>query len=407
MSVLVDVTPLRESPAFRRMWIGSSASAIGSQFTSFAAVFAIWELTRSTLAVGALGLARAVPLVAVALVGTAFIDGLDTATLARTTTAGQVVTALGLALAAHLRSVPLIVALTVVSASLGALGGPARRALVPALVPGRRLGAAYALNAVSFQVSILVGPALAGAVTAWAGVVACFAIDAVSFVASLVGLKGLSAAPDPAVQAKGLQAVLDGLAFTVAHPAVRGALLADLAATVLAMPMALFPAINDERLGGGPVTLGLLSTAVAVGGVAGSMLSGVITTRDRPGLVMTWCTVAWGAALATAGLVSSLVALFGALAVAGAADTWSVVSRTTLVQSTTPDALRGRVSAIEQVVGVGGPDVGNARAGLVGSLLGPGPALVIGGLSCLAAATLVAWLTPELRRPDTAPHRIR
>jgi MFS family permease len=402
MRLLVDIAPLRESAAFRRLWIGTSVSSVGSQFTAFAAVFAIWELTHSTLVVGALGVVRAIPLVAVALIGTAFIDGLDRARLARLTTAGQVVTALGLAVAAARQSVSLILVLAALNASLGALGGPARRALVPTLVPHHGLGAAFALNAVSFQVALLVGPALAGLVTAWVGVVTCFVIDAAGFLAGLIGLKGLSAAPADTDSARGLRAVREGFGFAAGRPVVRGALLADLAATVLAMPMALFPAINEERLGGSPVTLGLLTTAVAVGGVTGSLLSGAITSRGRPGLVMTWCTVAWGAALAGAGLATPPAVLIAALAVAGAADTWSVISRATLVQSATHDALRGRVSAIEQVVGVAGPDLGNARAGLVGAVVGAGPALLIGGLSCLVASGLIAWSTPQLRRREVA-----
>ena len=196
--------------------------------------------------------------------------------------------------------------------------------------------------------------------------------------------------------------MLDGLGFLARNAAVRGALLTDLAATVLSMPISLFPLINAERFGGDPRTLGLLLTAIAVGGVIASVFSGTFTRLPRPGLVMLGGSAAWGAALALFGAVPDPWLGLALLVVAGAADTVAVVSRSTIVQLHTPDALLGRVLAAEQIVGQAGPDVGNMRAGLVAGAASGAAALVSGGVLCLAAVAVVGAATPELRRSSVA-----
>lgn len=289
--------------------------------------------------------------------------------------------------------------LVAVASSLSALGTPARRAFVPRLLPPDRLAAGLALNHLSFQIAVLLGPAIAGVLTAQWGTSVCFAIDAVTFVAALIGLAGLptTSRAEGAGRA-GATAVWEGISFAARTPAVRGAFLVDLAATVLAMPVALFPAINQEKFGGSPEILGLLTSALAVGGVLASALSGLITQRNRPGLVLLTCAAVWGASLAGVGLSSQLPVVLTLLALAGAADTWSVVSRGTIVQSSTPESHRGRVASLEHIVGAAGPHVGGLRAGLVATGASGGIALIIGGLTCLAGLGLITALIPQLQR---------
>ncbi|MEV0071607.1 MFS transporter [Amycolatopsis sp. NPDC050768] len=167
---------------------------------------------------------------------------------------------------------------------------------------------------------------------------------------------------------------------------------------VLSMPTSLFPLVNAERFGGNPRTLGLFLTAIAVGGVAASVFSGVFTRLPRPGLVMLVGSAAWGLALTLFGLTTDPLLGLGFLALAGAADTVSVVSRSTVVQLHTPDELLGRVAAAEQIVGQAGPDLGNLRAGLVAAPTSALASLVSGGLLCVAAVAAVAVTTPSLRR---------
>lgn len=171
----------------------------------------------------------------------------------------------------------------------------------------------------------------------------------------------------------------------------------DLSATLLAMPVALFPLVNEARFGGDPRTLGLFLSAVAVGGITAGLLSGTVTRRRAAGLVQLVAASVWGLALAGFGLAGPLWLALGCLAVAGAADTVSVVTRSALVQLETPDAYRGRVSSVEHVIGVAGPELGNFRGGLVASATSAPFSLVTGGLSAALAIAVVAAVNAPLR----------
>ncbi|MFJ4675671.1 MFS transporter [Kitasatospora sp. NPDC088783] len=428
--LLLDVAPLRESPAFRRLWLGGTVSGLGGQMALVAVAFQVWEHTRSTVWTGAVGLAQAVPLLALGLFAGALVDRSDRRTLYLLATAGQAGCALLLAAQAPLGYLPPagVVALVAGQSVFVAVAGPAARTFPPRLLPPGQLAAGLALNRVAFQGAMLLGPALGGLLVAWAGVGGCYLADALSFAAALYAALRLprmrpDAAPgaDPAAAATarpadtadtartgraGLRDVRDGLAFLARTPVVRAALLTDLAATVLSMPISLFPLVNAERFDGGPRTLGLFLTAIAAGGVAASVLSGAFTRRPHQAPVMLAAAAAWGVALALFGLVSSPWPGLGLLVLAGAADTVSVVARGTVVQLHTPDALLGRVGAAEQIVGQAGPDLGNLRGGLVASATSGTTALISGGLLCLAAVALIGTATPGLRRPP-APGEIR
>jgi MFS family permease len=172
------------------------------------------------------------------------------------------------------------------------------------------------------------------------------------------------------------------------------------------MPMSLFPIVNAERFGDDPRTYGLFLTSIAVGGVVASALSGTFTRRARPGRAMLVGAATWGAALAGFAVAPNAWLGLGFLAIAGAADTVSVVSRSTIVQLATPDALRGRVAAAEQAVGQAGPDLGNLRGGLVAGWTSGTSALLSGGLTCLAGVVAIALTTPALRRARTEPEPV-
>ena len=400
MRALVDLRPLRGNRTFRRLWLGTTASGFGGQFGSFAVTFYVWDRTHSAAAVGAVGLVTGVPLIVLALAGSAFADHVDRRLLALRCTVAQIVLSAAMTAVAFsdVGGVPAMLVLVAARSALSALAGPARRSFVPALLTGERLSAGLALNHLSFQLCMLLGPAAAGVLTAAAGVAWCLAFDTLTFVAALIGLAGLPSGVPAAEGAAGRRAVRAGLAYAARTPAVRGALLADLAATLFAMPVALFPVLNQERFGGRPEVLGLLTTAVAVGGVAASVLSGLATRRPRPGRLLLICGALWAVALGLTGLSSSLPLVLALLATAGAADTWAVVSRGTVVQSTTPDAYRGRIASLELIAGSAGPQIGNLRAGLVAAATSGGAALVIGGVTAVLATGLVALSTPALRR---------
>jgi len=181
-----------------------------------------------------------------------------------------------------------------------------------------------------------------------------------------------------------------------------GALLADVNATLLAMPFALFPAINAERFGGSPRTLGLFTASVAVGGILGSGLSGPVGRVTRQGRAMLIAGAIWGLSLAGFGMAHALVPTLVFLLVAGVADVSSVVLRSTIIQVGTPDAYRGRISAAEFVVGASVPELGNFRAGAIGSLTSPGFSAVAGGLAAAAGTAVLALALPALVRYDAS-----
>ncbi|MFE4519646.1 MFS transporter [Kitasatospora sp. NPDC056783] len=402
---LIDVTPLRSSPAFRRLWIGQALSGFGNQMTLVAVIFQVWQSTESPTWTGAVGLAQAVPLIALGLFAGSLVDRVDRRRFYLLALGGQAACSILLAVQGFLGNVPAagVLALVALQSCFVAGSGPASRTFIPHLLPKHQLAAGLALRGIAFQASMLLGPALSGLLVGRLGVGACYLVDALTFTAALYGAFGLPRTdPGDEPARPGLRGVLDGLAFLVRTPVIRGALLTDLAATVLSMPTSLFPLVNAERFGGDPRTLGLFLTAVAVGGVTASLFSGVFTRLPRPGLVMLGGSAVWGVSLALFGLTPDPWAGLAFLAVAGAADTVSVVSRSTVVQTHTPPELLGRVSAAEQIVGQAGPDVGSMRGGLVADATSGAVALVSGGLLCLGAVVVLGATTTDLRG-STAP----
>ncbi len=446
---VLDVRPLRSSRAYRDLWAGSAVGGLGFQVASVAVLLQVWELTHSPLWTGTIGLATAVPLLTLGLVGGHLADVHDRRTIMRLAAAGQVLAAVGLvaqAVAGN-RSVWLLLGLVSLGAACNALGSPARRTVPPRLLPPDQVAAGLALQNLAFQVAMLVGPALAGLVVAHWDLPAAYGLQAAAAVVALLGLVrlpplppggspgrsdavaavvvgpaedravGTGALPEPtaagaptAGRAPRRRAAAGGWSIVWRRPTLRGSFATDVAATVLAMPISLFPLVNELRFDGDPRTLGLFLSAVAVGGIGAGLFSGAVTRAPRAGALQLAAAATWGVALAGFGLAGPLWLALGCLAVAGAADTVSVVTRGALVQLETPDEFRGRVSSVEHVVGVAGPEVGNFRGGVLASLTSAPVALAVGGLAASAVVGLVAWRNAPLRRyrtpaPEPVPVR--
>lgn len=215
-------------------------------------MYQVWEMTHSTVWTGAVGLANAVPTVVVGVFAGSWVDRGDRRRIFLFNTVAQAVCSLLLAVQGFTGHVPVLGVLALVAAQscFGAVGGPASGVFIPRLLPKEQVAAGLALNRVSFTTMMLIGPALGGLLIGWAGIGACYLVDALTFVLGFYGAFGLPALPPEGEPSRGgLHGVLDGLRFVVSHQVVRGALLIDLAATVLAMPMSLFPLVNSERFG--------------------------------------------------------------------------------------------------------------------------------------------------------------
>jgi MFS family permease len=407
--LLADIGPLRESAAFRRLWAGMTLSSVGSALTFFAVMLQVYELTRSPFAVGFLGVVQAVPTLAVGLLGGPLTDALDRRKLVLTTSSclAAVSALLAVQAFAGLNQVWLLYLLVAVQFGLSALDRPARSTFTPALLPANRVTAALALDRISFQITLIAGPALAGLIAAapHLGLRACYLVDAMSYAAALYGVGRLPALRAPGDRPRlGPRAVAEGIRFIRHSQELAGAFLADLSATIFALPLALFPAINAERFGGDPRTLGLFTTAIGVGGLGSAVLSGPLGRISRPGRAMLITVAIWGAAFAGFAVAPAVLWLtLGLLAVAGAADTFTVVFRISIVQSVTTEALRGRLLAADYVVGAGGGQLGSLCSGALGSLTTPVISAFTGGLLTIVAVGAIGVGLPTFRQYRRQP----
>lgn len=374
--------------------------------TSYAVVLQVFRLTHSSLDVGLIGLLIAVPSIVIATAGGAFVDATDRRTVVLVATSLQVGVSGALAFQAFagLNQVWLLYCLVTVQSAIAAVNAPARSTFMPSLLPRDQLPAGAALQMFSMHGSLTIGPALAGLITAAFGLKACYLIDVASFAFALYAVGRLPRMrPDGGNSRPGLRAIGAGLRFIVHRREILGAFAADMSATFFGMPFALFPAINAGRFGGHPETLGLMTTAIAVGGILGSALSGPVGRVRRQGLGMLAAGVVWGAGLAGFGLAGVFWLAFLTLVIAGAGDVVSVVLRIALVQGVTPDDLQGRVSAANYAVGAGVPQLGNFRAGLVADLTSPTTGVISGGIIAAAGAVLIGLLIPSLVRFQAQP----
>jgi hypothetical protein len=284
-----------------------------------------------------------------------------------------------------------------------------------------------ALQRIVFQVVLIAGPALAGVITAWAGLRGCYLADVASFAGALWGVGRLPAMPpvraaaspqsagdgenagrgdggrDEGPRWSGVALTLEGLAFIRRTPVLCGAFLADVNATFFALPVALFPAINAERFGGNPRTLGLFTTAIGVGGLVSAVFAGPLRHASRLGLVMLACVAVWGGGFALFAVAPSLWLTLLALGIAGLADTFTVVIRGIIVQQATLDEFRGRVNAADFLVGAGGGQLGSLESGLVGSWTTPVISALSGGLLTIVGVLAIGAALPGFRRYRAIP----
>ncbi|GAA0794061.1 MFS transporter [Spirilliplanes yamanashiensis] len=406
-SWVIDTRPLRV-PAYRRLWVGNGVSFYGIQFTAVAVPVEMYELTGSSAWVGLLGVAALVPLLIFGLWGGAAADVLDRRRLllASSLLAWVATCALFAQALLDVRSPALLLAITAVQAAGFAAGAPARNAIIPRLVGPELVPAANTLGYTTQTAGGVLGPLTAGLIFAvWstgAGVTIAYAVDAVLFTVLLWTAWRLPPLPplpsdDGPRPTAGLRGVLDGLRFLATRPVLLLSFGIDIVAMVLAMPRALFPEVAAERFGGG-AAVGWLSAAIAIGSVLGGLTSGWIGRVRRQGVALTAAVVAWGVAVGVAGLAHSLWLAVALLAVAGAADLVSAVYRQSILQTYAPDRLRGRLQGVHSVVVVGGPRLGDLRAGATAAWGGPTLSWAGGGFAAAAVAIALVAVFPALWR---------
>ena len=422
--LLVDITPLRVSPAYRRLWLGNTLAYVGTQLTLVAVSLEVFALTGSSFAVGLLGLAALVPLVVAGLYGGAIADRHDRRRVALTSSAVMWLTTVGIAAQAWagLESVPVLYALVALHSGASGINQPTRGAIIPALVGLPLVPAANALNMMTFSVALMVGPVLGGVLVAAVGYAWTYSIDVVTFLAALYAVWRLPSLPPQRAETAtasgtrwGLASVVEGLRFLGSRPNLRMTFLADIVAMTTAFPRALLPAIGAVVLGGGEAAVGVLLAAMAAGAFLAGLFSAPFTRLHAQGWGVYVSILVWGAAVAAFGgvvwwarslpdgdprltLAFALAAL--CMAVGGAADSLSGVFRGSILQSATPDHLRGRLQGVFVVVVAGGPRLGELITGGASVGLGEGPTLLAGGVLCMLGVTALMRWEPGFLRYD-------
>lgn len=401
----VDTRPLRHRD-FRNLWLGQAVSTLGAEIGTVAIPYQVYTLTHSTALVGLLGLASLIPLLVVPLIGGAIADALDRRTvLLRTETGLTFVAALFLvnSLLPH-PQVWLLFVLQSVAIAVFSLGRPAMSSLAPRLVPDDEVPAAIAIESVYESLSAVAGPAAGGLLIAAVGVPWTYGIDCATYAASLVAIWALPKLPPlEEVERPSLRAIVDGFRFLKGRQALIGIFAVDTNAMVFGMPSALFPAFALHRLHGDAATVGYLYAAPYAGAFVGSLVSGWTSHVRRMGLGVTIAACAWGAAIAGFGITTSLWPALVLLAIAGGADFFSAVLRSTILLRSTPDHLRGRLLGIEFTQVASAPNLGDLEAGLLASLTSLRFSIVSGGVLCVVGCAVTALALPGFLRYDARP----
>jgi MFS family permease len=319
------------------------------------------------------------------------------------TAAALVALTLAILTSRGLQSVSALYALTALSASVGAFDLPARQALLPTLVPREHLPNAISLNTIMVQAASIVGPGVGGLLIAAAGLTWVYVLNAISFgcvIVALLLMRGVggNAAPGETRDAVSLRAAVEGLRFVFRSPLIRSTMLLDFFATFFSSAVALLPIYAQDILFVGPEGYGWLYAAPAAGAVIMSAAMVFLTDRIvRRGQVMLWAVGVYGLATVAFGVSKSFWLSFACLALTGVADTVSVVIRSVVRQLETPDRLRGRMTGINMVFFLGGPQLGELEAGSVAQWFGAVFSVVSGGVGCLIVTAWVAATTPQLR----------
>lgn len=404
-ALLPDLSPLRHHRSFRLLWFGQLVSNAGTQMRLVALPYQVYLLTGSPFHVGLLGLFQAIPLISLPLLGGVLADRADRRRVLIATQSGLAASSLVLAIVTQIGFTELwiLYALTAISASFSAFDQPARGALVPTLVERAELPAAIALNQMLFQTAAVVGPAVGGVVIASYGVAAAYWVDAISFAAAIAAAVALRAPRQVvALPQSILESLVEGVSYVARNRLLLSEMVIDLLAMFFGSVRALMPFYAEQVFKVGAQGLGLLFAAPGVGALIAVLTSGWVSRVRRPGAATVVAVCAWGIAIAAFGLMTEgfFALALVLIALAEAADVLSAIFRNTILQGAVREELRGRLTAIHGLFVIGGPNLGQVRAGAVAALVSPQFAVISGGLVCVLSAIAVAFWAPELPRYD-------
>lgn len=390
---------------FRLLWMGQIVSVTGSQMQLVAINWHIYLLTHSALALGLVGLFRAGPIILCSLLGGVIADVIDRRRLMIATQTVMLTSSAILALVTFsgLQHVWPIYLLTAIASAAWAFDTPARQALVPALVPPKDFPNAVSLGMLMFQIGMIVGPALAGFLLASRGPGLVYAINAASFVAVIAGLALMRVRGRPVVEdgkepRVSVEALMEGLRFVWRTPIIVQTMTLDFVATFFASANQLLPIFAKDILQVGARGLGFLASAPAVGAVFAGLVMARLGILKRQGVIVIVSVAIFGSATIAFGLSRVFWFSLVMLAITGAADTVSTILRQTIRQLATPNNLRGRMTSVNMIFFMGGPQLGELEAGTVAAIFGAPLSVLTGGIGCLVAASVAIVAAKTLRR---------
>jgi MFS family permease len=382
---------------------GQLISSAGTQMQVVAVAWQAYLLTHSAIVLGLIGLAQAIPRLIFSLVGGVFADVFDRRKLLLIIEVALALSSATLALCTifHVINIAIIYIVVLIAAGVSAFEFPTRQAIIPGLVRREEMIDALSLSTVMMQLTFIIGPTAGGFAIAWIGVANTYWFDVISYFV-VIGSLLLMVVPSIPVEKRaqaGVGAFKDGMKFLRAHPVILAVLSLDFCATFFGSPRALLPVYAQDIMHIGPQGLGILLAATPIGAVVLAPFTRLIGRISRQGLGVVIAIIVWGLCIVAFGLFPSPL-LLGVLFLAGsgAADMVSMILRGLVVQLTTPDEFRGRISAVNAMFVIGGPMLGQFESGLVGGLFTPELSVVSGGLACIFATLAIVAFVPGLVR---------
>ncbi len=399
----LHIPPALRHRNFRLLWLGLMISVAGTQMQTWALFWHIRTLTDQPIALGGVGLARIVPIIVFSLVGGSLADVVNRRTVMFFTQSAMALSALALAyltIGGHITLWHMYL-LTGLQAVAVAFDSPARQSLVPNLVPARDLPNAFSLTSIAFQTGAILGPALSGLVIAYWGQAATYVINAVTYLAVLVALVMMGRVPQQAAlnqrSAVSLPAIWEGIQFIRSHPIILSTMLIDFFATFFSSANTLMPIFARDILHVGAVEYGWLSAAQSIGAMVAAVIVSQLDEIRRQGPIFLLAVILFGLATVGFGLTRTVPLAMAALILIGAANSVSTIIRNTIRQLQTPDYIRGRMTSVNQIFFMGGPQLGEIEAGLAAQIFSAPIAVISGGIGCILAVSWIARRWPSLR----------
>ena len=402
---MIRIPPALKYRGFALIWSGLIISMVGTQMQQWALFWHISQLSKDPIAVSVVGGVRFVAVFCFSLIGGLLADRYDRRKIMFVTQATAMLVAVLLGLLTLWGSIKLwhIYLLTGIQAAAMAFDLPARQSLVPNLLPRDILPSAFSLQSIAFNTGAIVGPAMSGVVIGYLGQEFAYFINAATFLAVIFALIALGTVPQEHSKSQaGLRAALtdirDGLRFIRHQPLILSTMILDFIATFFSSASTLLPYFAQNVIHVGEVAYGWLAAAQSIGAVLVGVIASQYSHIRRQGPLLLGSVAVFGLATILFGFSRLYALIFLVLALIGAADSVSTIIRNTIRQLNTPDSMRGRMTGINQIFFMGGPQLGEIEAGVVAQFFGIPFAIITGGVGTILGVWLVASIWPVLTR---------